>query len=141
MAKRIIRLTESDLMRIVKKVVKEQKTPDPSAFKSTGVSRAAADMFIDAIGTFTDDEAKAAKAVLMLKTAKDYYEFCVHIKALSGKQFYDLFNDNMSPYDQEYFTIQSHVQRITEPTGMPVDVGQITAFKTFMSSFGRLKRV
>ena len=103
--KKVIRLTESDLVRIVKRVINEQ----------SNVAVSAAKKFYDALegSVLSDDEAAAASAVMSLKTKKDFVDFNNEIKKLSGgKGFGEVFRSNMSSVDVEYDSIGNHVQRL-----------------------------
>jgi hypothetical protein len=110
--KKIIKLTESDLVRLVKKVLNEQTTSTNNV--STGVAKKAADMFCSALGKGLDDkEDIALQAVEMLKTGKDVEEFATLVEKKEGKSLYNFFNEYMSGADPEYYKITEHLKSVT----------------------------
>jgi len=102
--KKVIRLTESELIRLVKRVIKEQTT-DPKQLAKN---------FVDSFGTFSDDEVGAASAISSLKDESEWNIFDAEVKKLSGKTTKQLFNEYMTPYNRkQYDGIVGHVLRIT----------------------------
>jgi hypothetical protein len=99
--KRIVRLTESDLTRIVRRVLSE------------GVGTSAADEFVAALsGTFDDDEAGALTAIRKCKNRNDLVEFSKRIQGKTGKGWCEYFNSEMSDVDEEYGQINDYVKSI-----------------------------
>jgi hypothetical protein len=95
--KKIIRLTESDLIRLVKRVINEQTTP------STGIGKLAAKQFVEALSKFNNDEAGALKAISQLKNNSDFIEFKNQIKIITGKEICSYFASKMSEFDYKEF--------------------------------------
>jgi hypothetical protein len=96
--KRIVRLTESDLTRIVRRVLSE------------GVGTSAADEFVAALsGIFDDDEAGALTAIRKCKNRNDLVEFSKRIQGKTGKGWCEYFNSEMSDVDDEYTQINDYV--------------------------------
>jgi len=91
--RKIIRLTESDLIRLVKRVINEQPTP------STGIGKSAAKQFIAALSKFNDDEAGAVMAIKKLRNKTDFIEFKNQIKMDTGKEICAYLNSEMSQLD------------------------------------------
>jgi len=105
--KRIIRLTESDLTRIVKRVISEQQSSN---------AKTSAKKFYDALegSMLSDNEAAALSAVKSLKSKEDVKAFNDELKKLSGgKGFKEIYSSNMSPADTEFDDIASHMLEIT----------------------------
>jgi hypothetical protein len=107
--KRIIRLTESDLTRLVRRVVKE------SRLLNEGVGTTAAKSFIHALEktilgvNVDDDEPAALAAVLTMKSRDDLKEFSTEITNHSGKGWCAYFNSEMSDVDSEYDMINAYI--------------------------------
>jgi hypothetical protein len=113
--KRIVRLTESDLTRIVRRVVNESNR----GLLLEGNGATAAQKMYDALtkeGLFgvnwSDSESDALVAVRMVKTCTDLDEFITKIKSLSGMDFDAFIDDQMSAVDEEYMLIVSHLGKI-----------------------------
>jgi hypothetical protein len=99
--KRIIRLTESDLTRIVRRVINE------------GNGAAVADSFIKSLsGLFDDDEAAALRNIKLLKDRTALQEFSKQITAKTGKGWCQYLNSEMSDVDEEYGQINDHVKSL-----------------------------
>jgi hypothetical protein len=99
--KRIVRLTESDLTRIVRRVLSE------------GVGTSAADEFVEALsGTFDDDEAAALIAIRKCKNRNDLVEFSKRIQAKTGKGWCAYLNSEMSDVDEEYGQINDYAKSL-----------------------------
>jgi hypothetical protein len=111
--KRIVRLTESDLTRIVKRVIRENNR----SLLREGVGTTAAKKLYDALsGNFFDDnEAQALIAVKMVKTCADVIEFSKGIKNLTGKSVPQYIDSEMSSADSEYDQITDYFYKITKP--------------------------
>jgi hypothetical protein len=74
--KRIVRLTESDLTRIVRRVVKE------SRLLKEGAGKTAFDLITDAMSVWSGtDEEGVLKGVLTIKSLADYKECLALVKA------------------------------------------------------------
>ena len=108
--KRIIRLTESDLTRIVKRVISENNR----SLLREGVGATAAKKLYDALsGNFFDDnEAQALIAVKMIKNCDDLKEFAKQIHKLSGKPLNKYIDSEMSAVDVEYDKIVAYWSKI-----------------------------
>ena len=105
--RKIIRLTESDLIRLVKRVINEQTTP------STGVGKLVANEFIKALSKPIDDEQGAVNAVNKLRNKNDVTEFKNEIKRKTNMDFCSYFNDEMSTLTRKPFnTIQSKLNQL-----------------------------
>ena len=99
--KRIVRLTESDLTRIVRRVLNE------------GNGAAVADSFIKSLsGMFDDDEAAALRNIKLLKDRTSLQEFSKQITAKTGKGWCQYLNSEMSDADEEYELINNHVKSL-----------------------------
>ena len=95
--RKIIRLTESDLIRLVKRVINEQPTP------STGIGKTAAKQFVDALSKFNNDEAGAFKAISQLKNNSDFIEFKNQIEKITGKVICTYLDSKMSEFDYKEY--------------------------------------
>jgi hypothetical protein len=96
--KRIVRLTESDLTRIVRRVINE------------GNGAAVADSFIKSLsGLIDDDEAAALRNIKLLKDRTALQEFSKQITAKTGKGWCQYFNSEMSNVDEEYQQINDYI--------------------------------
>ena len=95
--KKIVRLTESDLIRLVKRVINEQTTP------STGIGKSAAIDFIAALSKPIDDEQAAVNAVNKLINKNDLTEFKNVIKIKTNMDVCDYFNHEMSTLTRREF--------------------------------------
>ena len=99
--KRIVRLTESDLTRIVRRVLNE------------GNGAAVAQSFIKSLsGLIDDDEAAALRNIKLLKDRTSLQEFSKAITASTGKGWCEYLNSEMSDVDEEYGQINDHVKSI-----------------------------
>ena len=141
--KRIVRLTESDLSRIVRRVISEQKekytdqdkgvgkyAPKPSP-KSTGVGKSAATQFIKALSGYLDDsESGALIAITRLKNKLDLGEFVSEIIRVKGGTFCKYLNSEMSNADDEYEKIIDKVKSLGGP-----DCWDNSGWNNFMISF------
>jgi len=107
--KKIIRLTESDLIRLVKRVINEQPTP------STGIGKSVANEFIEALSkTFDDDEKGALKAIKRLQTPTDFIEFQNQIQKETGKNICEYINSELSEFNyNEYSGINKIIQTLS----------------------------
>jgi hypothetical protein len=125
--KRIVRLTESDLARIVRRVINEQVTTP----KSTGVGKSAATQFIKALSyTFDDSEADALTAVNRLKNKTDLGEFVSEITRVKGGTFCKYLNSEMSNADDEYDMIINKIYSLGGP-----DCWDSSGWNNFMIAF------
>lgn len=107
--RKIIRLTESDLIRLVKRVINEQTTP------STGIGKSAAKQFVAALSEFNDDEAGAVMAIKKLRNKTDFIEFKNQIKMDTGKQICEYLNSEMSENDlQEWNDITTIILKLSD---------------------------
>ena len=95
--RKIIRLTESDLIRLVKRVINEQTTP------STGIGKTAAKQFVDALSKFNNDEAGAFKAISQLKNNSDFIEFKNQIEKITGQEICVYLDSKMSEFDYKEY--------------------------------------
>ncbi len=96
--KRIMRLTDSDLTRIVRRVINE------------GNGAAVADSFIKSLsGLLDDDEAAALRNIKLLKDRTALQEFSKQITAKTGKGWCQYFNSEMSNVDEEYAQINDYI--------------------------------
>ena len=99
--RRVIRLTESDLTRIVRRVLNE------------GNGAAVANSFIKSLsGTFDDDEAAALRNIKLLKDRTSLQEFSKQITAKTGKGWCEYFNSEMSDVDEEYNQINDYIKSL-----------------------------
>lgn len=106
--RKIIRLTESDLIRLVKRVINEQPTP------STGIGKSAAKEFIYALSKFNDDETGAVMAIEKLRNKTDFIEFKNQIKTDTGKEICVYLNSEMSQIDlKEWNTITGIILKLS----------------------------
>ena len=106
--KRIVRLTESDLTRIVRRVIRESK-----GMINEGNGAAVANSFIKSLsGTFDDDEAAALRNIKLLKDRTSLQEFSKQITAKTGKGWCEYLNSEMSDVDEEYSQINDHVKSL-----------------------------
>jgi hypothetical protein len=121
---RIVRLTESDLARIVRRVISEhgltgaalKSVLGTTSPKSTGVGKSAATQFIKALsGFFDDSEADALTAINRLKNKTDLGEFVSEITRVKGGTFCKYLNSEMSNADSEYEKIISKVESLGGP--------------------------
>jgi hypothetical protein len=104
--KRIVRLTESDLTKIVRRVIRESKR----SLLREGNGAAVAASFIKSLsGTFDDDEAAALRNIKLLKDRASLQEFSKTITARTGKGWCEYFNSEMSNVDEEYGDINDHI--------------------------------
>jgi hypothetical protein len=118
--KRIVRLTESDLARIVRRVINEQSAFDnmmadakKQGSAPTYLGKSAATDFIEALsGTFDDSEADALTAVNRLKNKTDLGEFVSEITRVKGVTFCKYLNSEMSNVDSEYEKIISKIENV-----------------------------
>jgi hypothetical protein len=112
--KKVIRLTESDLVRIVKRVISEQKTT-----LNEGVGTMAAKKLYDALsGHFLDDkEGEALTAIKMVKNCQDLKELLTGIRKLSGMSLHEYIDDQMSAVDTEYDQITEYIYNIQNKCG------------------------
>ena len=94
--RKIIRLTESDLIRLVKRVINEQTTP------STGIGKSAAKQFVDALSQTIDDNDMALKAMQRIKNKTDFNEFAIEIKRITKMDFCDYLTDEISGLEDNY---------------------------------------
>ena len=107
--KKIVRLTESDLIRLVNRVINEQTTP------STGIGKSAAKQFVDSLSKFNDDEAGAVMAIKKLRNKTDFIEFKNQIKMDTGKQICEYLTSEMSENDlQEWNDITSIILKLSD---------------------------
>jgi hypothetical protein len=121
--KRIVRLTESDLTRIVKRVINEQGFFDQmkadlkkQMAQPTYLGKSAATQFIEALsGTFDDSEADALAAVNRLKNKLDLGAFASEITRVKGGTFCKYLNSEMSNADSEYEKIISKIESLGGP--------------------------
>ena len=102
--KRIVRLTESDLTRIVRRVIRESR-----GTINEGNGSAVADEFIAALSKFDDDEAGALIAIKKIKDRSGLSELSTRIKAKTGKGWCEYLNSEMSNVDEEYGQINDYV--------------------------------
>ena len=98
--KRIIRLTESDLARIVKRVISEQVSNGAKAFEA--IKKGFKFTFKEG-GT---DENVVAKGVYMIKTKQDYQDCLALVKKAGHKTIMCWIGTEMS-YAKEYDSTQS----------------------------------
>lgn len=131
---KVINLTESDLQRIVKRVISEQ----------SNVAKSAAKKFYDALegSVWSDSEEGASDAVMSLKTKEDFIEFNNEIKKLSGgDDFGTVFRDNMSSADVEYDTIGNHVYELikADPRNSSQFMNWVRAISSDMGMRGTAK--
>jgi hypothetical protein len=112
--KKVIRLTESDLVRIVKRVISEQKTT-----LNEGAGTMAAKKLYDALsGHFLDDkEREALTAIKMVKNCQDLKELLTGIRKLSGMELHEYIDDQMSAVDTEYDQITEYIYNIQNKCG------------------------
>ena len=94
--RKIIRLTESDLIRLVKRVINEQTTP------STGIGKSAAKQFVDALSQTIDDNDMALKAMQRIKNKTDFNEFAIEIKRITKMDFCDYLTDEITGLEDNY---------------------------------------
>jgi replication-associated recombination protein RarA len=107
--KRIVRLTESDLTKIVRRVIRESKR----SLLREGNGAAVADSFIKSLsGLFDDDEAGALNNIRLLKDKTALGEFANRIQSVKGMTFCEYLNDEMSNVDEEYELIIKHIKSI-----------------------------
>ena len=92
--RKIVRLTESDLIRLVKRVINEQ---------TTGVGKLAAIDFIAALSKPIDDEQAAVNAVNKLINKNDLTEFKNEIKIKTNMDVCAYFNHEMSTLTRREF--------------------------------------
>lgn len=104
---RIVRLTERDLTRIVRRVISESK-----GFLNEGNGVAVADSFIKSLSQFDDDEAAALRNIKLLKDKTSLQEFSKQITAKTGKGWCEYLNSEMSDADEEYSQINDHVKSL-----------------------------
>lgn len=112
--KKIIRLTESDLIRLVKRVINEQTTP------STGIGKSVAKELVTALspmsnGKFIDDDAAALNSIKRLKNKADYDEMENELIDTYKKSFCTYLESEMSYYQiepKEYMMIMDYVKSI-----------------------------
>jgi hypothetical protein len=103
--KRIVRLTESDLTRIVRRVIRESR-----GVINEGNGAAVANSFIKSLsGLFDDDEAAALRNIKLLKDRTSLQEFSKQITAKTGKGWCQYLNSEMSDVDEEYKQINDYV--------------------------------
>jgi hypothetical protein len=101
--KRIIRLTESDLTRIVRRVINEQNDPAQVAREFVNSGKG--------IGT---DETGMVTAIKKLSNSQQFYLFAQSVRKLTGDSVGDFFNNEMSKVDRNlYNQIVDHVLKIT----------------------------
>ena len=135
--KKIIRLTESDLIRLVKRVINEQPTP------STGIGKSVANDLVKALspmshGKFIDDDAAALKAIKLLKNKADYDEMENELNNTHKKYFCNYLESEMSDLQiepKEYMMIMNHVKSIGG-----ADCVKSIESKRAMGFLGRLKK-
>jgi hypothetical protein len=136
--KRIVRLTESDLTRIVKRVINEQSFFDQMMADAkkqmaspTYLGKSAATDFIAALsGTFDDSEADALTAINRLKNKLDLGAFSSEITRVKGGTFCKYLNSEMSNADDEYEKIISKVKSLGGP-----DCWDSSGWNNFMIAF------
>jgi len=95
--RKIIRLTESDLIRLVKRVINEQPTP------STEIGKTAAKQFVDALSKFNNDEAGAFKAISQLKNYSDFNEFKNQVEKITEQDICTYLDSKMSEFDYKEY--------------------------------------
>jgi hypothetical protein len=105
--KRIVRLTESDLTRIVRRVIRESK-----GMINEGNGAAVANEFIAALSKWDDDEAGALIAMKKIKDRASLVEFSKQITAKTGKGWCEYLNSEMSDVDVEYTKINDHTRNL-----------------------------
>jgi hypothetical protein len=105
--KRIVRLTESDLTRIVRRVIRESR-----GTINEGNGSAVADEFIAALSKWDDDEPGALIAMKKIKDRTSLQEFSKQITAKTGKGWCEYLNSEMSDVDEEYSQINEYVKSL-----------------------------
>jgi len=130
--RKIIRLTESDLIRLVKRVINEQTTP------STGIGKSAAKQFVEALspmshGKFIDDNNMALKAMQRIKNKTDFNEFAIEIKRITRMDFCDYLKDEMTELEDNYRPISDIAYNIG---GISCGKGHYSELKYHMNQIG-----
>ena len=147
--KRVIRLTESDLTRIVRRVVNESNrglilegNGATAAQKLYSALTSTTKLFgFDTGINATDNEAAALAAVKMVKTCKDLGEFIDKIKELSGMSFDKFIDSEMSAADEEYDQIVAYLGSIISKcdrssASFNAGYGSWNSFLSFMAGRG-----
>jgi hypothetical protein len=112
--KRIVRLTESDLTRIVRRVIRESK----GMINEGNGANAAVKLHTALSGSFwDDDESGALAAIKTIKTCQELQECMTKIKALTGKTLPAYIDSEMSAADSEYDGITAHISNLSSNCG------------------------
>ena len=109
-----ITLTESDLRRIVKRVITEQpKGQKKVETESPNIRENPAAYIYDALTDRIDDnEGLVLHAVKYIKDCAGLKKCNINIKKLSGKDLLTFINSEMSSVDEEYDQIIKHISNI-----------------------------
>jgi len=125
--RKIVRLTESDLIRLVKRVINEQTTP------STGIGKSAAKQFVEALSQRIDDNNMALKAMQRIKNKTDFNEFAIEIKRITRMDFCDYLKDEMTALEDNFRPISDIAYNIG---GISCGKGNYSELKYYMNQSG-----
>ena len=130
--KKVIRLTESELIRLVKRVIKEEYKSNNFINEVTGNMTVPqlAKKFVDSFGTFNDDETSAVSCINALENESEWNAFDAEVKKISGSSVKELFNDNMSAWDRRQYDFT--VQHVKDITNGKVNIGVESGMNKFL---------